>query len=67
MADAPADAHSEESHGGANSPPLPPDGLIIVPVRGMVLFPRTVLPLGHGGPESGEGAEAGRRLNAAQR
>ena len=52
MADAAAEAHSEESHGGANSPPLPPDALIIVPVRGMVLFPRTVLPIALSRPRS---------------
>jgi len=52
MADAAAEASSEESHGGANSPPLPPDGLIIVPVRGMVLFPRTVLPIALSRPRS---------------
>ena len=34
---------SEETLGAAASPPLPPDALIIVPVRGLVLFPGTVL------------------------
>src|SRR5208282_6720431 len=38
--------------GAAPSPPLPPDALIIVPVRGMVLFPGTVLPIALGRPRS---------------
>ena len=52
MADATAANASEESSGGALSPPLPPDGLVIVPVRGMVLFPGTVLPITLGRPRS---------------
>ncbi len=36
----------------AVSPPLPPDGLIVVPVRGMVLFPGVVLPISLGRPRS---------------
>ena len=43
MAD--AQVASEGTLGAAPSPPLPPDALIIVPVRGMVLFPGTVLPI----------------------
>ena len=43
---------SEESLGAAPSPPLPADALIIVPVRGMVLFPGTVLPITLGRPRS---------------
>ena len=31
---------------------MPPDALIIVPVRGMVLFPGTVLPITLGRPRS---------------
>ena len=50
MADAPA--ASEETLGAAPSPPLPPDALIVVPVRGMVLFPGTVLPITLGRPRS---------------
>jgi ATP-dependent Lon protease len=50
MADAPT--ASEETHGAAPSPPLPPDALIIVPVRGLVLFPGTVLPITLGRPRS---------------
>ncbi len=52
MADATAANASEESSGGALSPPLPPDALVIVPVRGMVLFPGTVLPITLGRPRS---------------
>ena len=56
------------------SPPLPPDSLIIVPVRGLVSVsgngvadhPRPA-PFCAGGAESGEGAEAGRHCDAAQR
>jgi ATP-dependent Lon protease len=43
---------SEETLGSAPSPPLPPEALIIVPVRGMVLFPGTVLPITLGRPRS---------------
>jgi ATP-dependent Lon protease len=43
---------SEETLGAAPSPPLPEDALIIVPVRGMVLFPGTVLPITLGRPRS---------------
>ncbi len=32
--------------------PLPPDGLIIVPVRGLVLFPGVALPIALGRPRS---------------
>ena len=50
MAD--AQVASEETLGAAPSPPLPPEALIIVPVRGMVLFPGTVLPITLGRPRS---------------
>ena len=50
MAD--ATTGSEETLGSAPSPPLPADALIIVPVRGMVLFPGTVLPITLGRPRS---------------
>jgi ATP-dependent Lon protease len=43
---------SEETLGAAPSPPLPPEALIIVPVRGMVLFPGTVLPITLSRPRS---------------
>ena len=43
---------SEETPRPAPSPPLPPDALIIVPVRGMVLFPGTALPIALGRPRS---------------
>jgi ATP-dependent Lon protease len=45
MAETAAANASEENLGGSQGPPLPPDALIIVPVRGMVLFPGTVLPI----------------------
>ncbi len=45
-------AAAGENPGGASSPPLPPDALIIVPVRGMVLFPGVVLPVTLGRPRS---------------
>jgi ATP-dependent Lon protease len=38
--------------GAAHSPPLPPDALIIVPVRSTVLFPGVVLPITIGRPRS---------------
>jgi ATP-dependent Lon protease len=50
MAD--ATTGSEEGLGAAASPPLPDDSLIIVPVRGLVLFPGTVLPITLGRPRS---------------
>jgi ATP-dependent Lon protease len=43
---------SEQSLGAAPSPPLPADALIIVSVRGLVLFPGTVLPITLGRPRS---------------
>ena len=49
MADATTSA--EETMGSAPSP-LPADALIIVPVRGLVLFPGTVLPITLGRPRS---------------
>jgi ATP-dependent Lon protease len=49
---------SEETLGAAPSPPLPPDALIIVPVRGLVLFPGTVLPITLGRPRSVLAAQA---------
>ena len=38
--------------GGAAPPPLPPDALIVVPVRNTVLFPGLVLPITLGRPKS---------------
>src|SRR5580693_7415268 len=49
---------SETALGAAPSPPLPPDALIIVPVRGLVLFPTTVLPITLGRPRSVLAAQA---------
>jgi ATP-dependent Lon protease len=48
----------QETLGAAPSPPLPPDALIIVPVRGLVLFPATVLPITLGRPRSVLAAQA---------
>jgi ATP-dependent Lon protease len=41
-----------ENLGAEPSPPLPPDALIIVPVRGMVLYPGVVLPVTLARPRS---------------
>ncbi len=46
-----ADAETAGRDEGAG-PPLPPDGLIIVPVRGLVLFPGVALPIALGRPRS---------------
>ena len=45
MADTEIATATEEAPSAAPAPPLPPDALIIVPVRGMVLFPGMVLPV----------------------
>ena len=45
-------AEQNEGRSAAPIPPLPPDALIIIPVRSMVLFPGTVLPLTLGRPVS---------------
>ncbi|HLJ71672.1 MAG TPA: endopeptidase La [Roseiarcus sp.] len=54
MADADLkDASSDNAGAGAGvSPPLPTDALIILPVRGLVLFPGMVLPIALGRPRS---------------
>ncbi len=52
MADAAAATALEENVGSAQTQPLPPDSLIIVPVRGMVLFPGMALPIALGRPRS---------------
>ncbi len=52
MAETAAEAPTDENQRGALSPPLPPDLLIIVPVRGMVLFPGMALPIALGRPRS---------------
>jgi ATP-dependent Lon protease len=52
MAETTAAAAAGENLGGAPSQPLPPDALIIVPVRGMVLFPGVVLPVTLSRPRS---------------
>ena len=52
MADAVDHDQKKESAHGASHPPLPPDGLIILPVRQVVLFPGVVMPLTVGRPAS---------------
>jgi ATP-dependent Lon protease len=43
---------NQAASGAATLPPLPPDALIIVPVRNTVLFPGLVLPITLGRPKS---------------
>ncbi len=43
---------SSEGSGGGSLPPLPPDAVIIVPVRNTVLFPGLVVPITLGRPKS---------------
>jgi ATP-dependent Lon protease len=45
-------AKESASAGGGSLPPLPPDALIVVPVRNTVLFPGLVLPITLGRPKS---------------
>jgi ATP-dependent Lon protease len=45
-------AQETKAQGAAAMPPLPPDALIIVPVRNIVLFPGLVLPITLGRPKS---------------
>ena len=45
-------ANTGPAQGAAALPPLPPDALIIVPVRNTVLFPGLVLPITIGRPKS---------------
>ncbi len=52
MAETTVAAGGESPGAASSSPPLPPDALIIVPVRGMVLFPGVVLPVTLGRPRS---------------
>ncbi|RBP10572.1 ATP-dependent Lon protease [Roseiarcus fermentans] len=53
MAEGETSIHDAGAAGSAaESPPLPPEGLIIVPVRGMVLFPGVALPIALGRPRS---------------
>jgi ATP-dependent Lon protease len=48
MADQAQSAEQEKVAGGNGHPPLPPDSMIILPVRQVVLFPGMVLPLAIG-------------------
>jgi ATP-dependent Lon protease len=53
MSDAEIPASSDATGAASNaSPPLPDDALIILPVRGLVLFPGMVLPITLGRPRS---------------
>src|SRR5579871_6070698 len=53
MAEGAVGAAASVSASEPQSPlPLPPDALIIVPVRGLVLFPGTALPIALGRPRS---------------
>src|SRR5215469_12137186 len=45
-------AKESAAAGGVSLPPLPPDALIVVPVRSTVLFPGLVLPITLGRPKS---------------
>ena len=47
-----AELQAKEGPAGGALPPLPPDALIIVPVRSTVLFPGLVLPITLGRPKS---------------
>jgi ATP-dependent Lon protease len=48
----PAASGPEKAHDQQNLPPLPPDAMIIVPVRNFVLFPGMVMPVTIGRPRS---------------
>jgi len=52
VAEAEMRANTGSAEGGGSLPPLPPDALIIVPVRNTVLFPGLVLPITLGRPKS---------------
>jgi len=47
-----APTENEATRGAPSVPPLPPDAIIIVPVRSTVLFPGMVLPITVGRPKS---------------
>ena len=57
MADAEAEAGAEDNSGATQAAQLPPDALIVVPVRGMVLFPGVVLPVALSRPRSIQAAQ----------
>ena len=59
MADAEMLSSKRARRSGRPSPPLPPDALIIVPVRNIVLFPGMVLPITLGRPTLDRGGAAG--------
>ena len=47
---------------GASTRPLPDDALIVLPVRNLVVFPATVLPIGLGRERSQAAAQEAVRL-----
>jgi ATP-dependent Lon protease len=57
MTDTQVATSPEESPSATPSPPLPADSLIVVPVRGMVLFPGMVLPITLGRPRAIQAAQ----------
>ena len=50
-------ASPERPANQTEAPPLPADAIVIIPVRGSVLFPGTVLPITVGRPRSIAGAQ----------
>src|ERR1700729_1926758 len=52
---------NQAASGAVHLPPLPPDALIIVPVRNTVLFPGVVLPITVGRPRSVAAAQQAMR------
>jgi ATP-dependent Lon protease len=50
--DLPSTAHASAAGSGPPAPALPPDGLIVIPVRNLVLFPGHVVPITIGRPGS---------------
>ena len=55
--DASPQSASGPNGGGSPLPPLPPDAIIIVPVRNTVLFPGLVVPIALGRPKSAAAAQ----------
>jgi ATP-dependent Lon protease len=54
----PSDARTAPHPGATDLPPLPADAVVIIPVRGAVLFPGTVLPITVARPRSIAAAQA---------
>ena len=57
----PGSAGAAEVLGGTIAPPLPPDGIALIPVRNFVLFPGTVMPVTIGRARSIAAAQQERR------